>query len=373
MNSCPRIPKENLYADLSYAGSKNKRRQLGGAQQITLIDYIPGIIHLNTAQFQAALLEGYTVEKELGKGGQGKVDLIKLDNPALAEMQLVMKTMKVCSTGSQESSLEIALNEYNVHKILFTAPNVNKGALMNHFIPAFAVGQSTIVDPSLGSIPLYHVFFPYFAGISLGDFLDSYKASGEKINAMQLRKIIDDIEINLRILHSFNIIHRDIKLDNVYLTITRYPDGTSEFTARLIDFGLAVPKGHISNPGTGTEAYLTPLHRLSIGRPIGWRASESNNLYAMSKIEEFLTPIVLPSAMDDTEMDVPDTVDERYAAAMRTIITTARPQIINNIVASAPPRIIPGLQNMSMSNRGGRRIKKTDRRRRHLKRTRRRR
>lgn len=61
-------------------------------------------------------------------------------------------------------------------------------------------------------------------------------------------------------MHEANLIHRDIKMENIMVEVTRKEDGSSELVCKLTDFGFAC----VLDPGSnlsmtlGTPLYMAP-------------------------------------------------------------------------------------------------------------------
>lgn len=72
----------------------------------------------------------------------------------------------------------------------------------------------------------------------------------------------------LEYVHQNNIIHRDIKLENIFLKKI----SNNSYICKIGDFGLARPIGNEENAGTncGTEIYMAP--EILSGKPYGKQA-----------------------------------------------------------------------------------------------------
>jgi serine/threonine-protein kinase len=92
--------------------------------------------------------------------------------------------------------------------------------------------------------------------------LSAYTASGGRVPVAQAIPILHGILAGLAAAHARNVIHRDLKPDNVFLT--RDPSGT--FAVKLLDFGLAKVMDAAGGMGQrtrsgmllGTPAYMSP-------------------------------------------------------------------------------------------------------------------
>ena len=104
----------------------------------------------------------------------------------------------------------------------------------------------------------YFVVMEYCRGGAIVDILRKCKKKSEKIIANILKQLLGA----LAYMHSLNIVHRDIKLDNmVFLNKVDTLEGDQFIPVKIIDFGTAVHCRHRSVHGypiTGTLSYLAP-------------------------------------------------------------------------------------------------------------------
>ena len=84
---------------------------------------------------------------------------------------------------------------------------------------------------SINNFEKYYFIVDYYQGGSLYDYL--YQKS-KKLNERDALKIIKQILEAIAYLHSINIVHRDIKPDNIMLS-----ERDSIENIKLIDFGLS--------------------------------------------------------------------------------------------------------------------------------------
>ena len=174
-------------------------------------------------------LSFYRILKLLGKGSFGKVYMASqvLTNRVVAIKCLDKKEMK------EESRKSKIMHELNMLKSL--------------------AGHSNVIQ-------IYEVFDnrKYFFFVmeyaSGGDLLHLMKKKG-RLDEEQARSIFVQLVRGLKYIHSKNILHRDIKLDNILLTEI---DG--ELKAKICDFGVSryVEEGEVINEQCGTPAYIAP-------------------------------------------------------------------------------------------------------------------
>lgn len=90
-------------------------------------------------------------------------------------------------------------------------------------------------------------------GVSLQQFVKNHGGATRKLSEPQCRRIFKQIAEGLEYIHSLNIAHRDIKLDNILIE-------ESTNMIKIIDFGFSV----ICNPSQrlkifcGTPSYMAP-------------------------------------------------------------------------------------------------------------------
>ena len=97
-----------------------------------------------------------------------------------------------------------------------------------------------------------HIVLEHLKG---GDLFDYLKYRHFKIDEARARDIALQIGKALKYLHSFGIVHRDLKLENIMMT-----DNTSSAVPKLIDFGLAkmIGPNEKANEPFGTLGYVAP-------------------------------------------------------------------------------------------------------------------
>ncbi|QKF93680.1 serine/threonine-protein kinase [Fadolivirus algeromassiliense] len=96
----------------------------------------------------------------------------------------------------------------------------------------------------------YFLIYEYVEGINLYQFINSKDTLDENL----IRNIIIQLTNALQFLHSYNIIHCDLKLDNIVIT--------HDLNIKVIDFDLSIicnnSEGYISNSIFGTMQYIAP-------------------------------------------------------------------------------------------------------------------
>ena len=168
----------------------------------------------------------YRIEKEIADGFYGKV---LLAYSVLAERPVAIKLFeksRITSTGAaQKIQKEIA-----TLKLVSDHPNVCQ------FYETFEDAQ------------FIYVVLEYVAG---GDLASWIKRSG-RLNQNELLQLLRQMINALQLLQSKQLLHRDIKLDNILVT--------NKFEVKLCDFGIAVPIPplQVLTEYVGTPVYLAP-------------------------------------------------------------------------------------------------------------------
>ncbi|CAD8203162.1 unnamed protein product [Paramecium octaurelia] len=97
----------------------------------------------------------------------------------------------------------------------------------------------------------YYLIFDYLEGETLHKYI---KNSGHLMTEPIVRSILQQLLLGIKMCHQQNIIHRDMKLENVVLTKTNKPENI-----KIIDFGLAIFNTQ-NHPFSicGTPGYIAP-------------------------------------------------------------------------------------------------------------------
>jgi serine/threonine protein kinase len=94
-----------------------------------------------------------------------------------------------------------------------------------------------------------------------GSNLLKYVAKKENLKEPLCKRVMKQILEGLNYLHEIGIVHRDIKLDNIMMTVKNDQDFLSDQAVpKIIDFGLAtvVMPDESRTEGFGTIAYCSP-------------------------------------------------------------------------------------------------------------------
>ena len=177
-------------------------------------------------QLAQALAKTHRIERELGRGGMSRVFLAE---------ELALERKVVVKVLSPDLAAEVSVDRFR--------REIQLSAALQHpnIVPLISAG-------TLDTLPYY--IMPYVEGRSLRDAV----AERGPLPIREAVSILRDIVRALAVAHDRNIIHRDIKPDNVMLT---------SGAAMVIDFGVAKA---VSSARRSADANLTGLG-MSIGTP----------------------------------------------------------------------------------------------------------
>jgi serine/threonine protein kinase len=175
----------------------------------------------------------YRVQSLLGRGGMGTV--------YAAVQPVIEKKVAIKVLGTQFSSTPDL-----VRRFVDEARAVNRIGHPN-IIDIFSFGQ--LADGR------YYFVMEYLEGATLGDLLRM-----RQLAAPELAPLLAQVCAALDAAHAKKIVHRDLKLDNVWIAIA--PGG--QMSARLLDFGIAklleIGEGAVTDASAvmGTPHYMSP-------------------------------------------------------------------------------------------------------------------
>ncbi|BGP34960.1 putative serine/threonine-protein kinase iks1 [Rhodotorula toruloides] len=228
--------------------------------------------HLDQSQMNEGYFARFFEEVQLlGKGGQGAVYLVRhvLNGEALG-----LYACKKISVGDSPSYLLSILREVHLLESV-SHPNI---VAYHH---AWLETSSAIPSRFAPQVPTLHILMSYANGGSLAEFIEARRGSREEsargsvgerarhrrkdekeraVHLLRLEDIVtlfEDIVRGLAFLHSKNILHLDLKAENVLL----YWDEDALLpTCQLSDFGSATNDSYHRerHGGSGTLAYTPP-------------------------------------------------------------------------------------------------------------------
>lgn len=180
----------------------------------------------NVADFQTTI-DCYELIECIGKGSFGRVHLAV---QMLTQKHVAIKTIDKTSVALNDRAKKKIENEIEILRI---------ASASRHMVRLLEVFENE-----------NYVFF-VMEYAKKGDLLNYMKSYGV-MPEFRAKNIFFDIILGLEFLHSKNVIHRDIKLDNILLS--------DKFRAKIADFGISKinPPENSLHEQCGTPAYLAP-------------------------------------------------------------------------------------------------------------------
>eukprot|EP00347_Sterkiella_histriomuscorum_P019499 403341396 len=218
---------------------------------------------IKTAVGYATIEDFYEIREDLGRGKFGQV---KLAIHKKTQKKVAVKVIKKKDMNLNE--IELQKREIEVLKIC-QHPNIIR--LLDVF-----------ENPEYIYIVLEHM-----AG---GDLFNYLERREFKITEDKGRSFVHQIASALYYLHSYGIVHRDIKLENILMV-----DQSNESELKLVDFGLSKILGpnETTNDPFGTLSYVAP--EVLLQRPYG----KSVDLWSLGVIIYILLSAMLPFDAED--------------------------------------------------------------------------
>ena len=187
-------------------------------------------------------IEDITLLRLLGKGSYGEVYLSLKQN-----VKKLFATKKVKRKKTDDEMTKYFKNEINILRIL-NHPNIVK-------LEEIKMDENN-----------YYIVMEYINGGELSDYLKNYidkygKPFSEEIVQYLMKQIISA----LIYIHDLNIIHRDLKLENIMVDFDNEKDkeelNMMKAKIKIIDFGFAImlsSKFSLTNSAVGTFMYMDP-------------------------------------------------------------------------------------------------------------------
>ena len=187
-------------------------------------------------------IEDITLLRLLGKGSYGEVYLSLKQNA-----NKPFATKKVKRKKADDEMTKYFKNEINILRIL-NHPNIVK-------LEEIKMDENN-----------YYIVMEYINGGELSDYLKNYidkygKPFSEEIVQYLMKQIISA----LIYIHDLNIIHRDLKLENIMVDFDNEKDkeelNMMKAKIKIIDFGFAImlsSKFSLTNSAVGTFMYMDP-------------------------------------------------------------------------------------------------------------------
>lgn len=252
----------------------------------------------------------YNIERELGRGSYAEIFLARdtLAGPDTPHSQVVIKALNVFLQDDLDADLERTLVE-NFQNEAVALDRVRHPNIISR------LGHGTARD--LNGTIFHYLVIEYMAG---GDL---QKLCREKVLDLQLSmKYIEQVCAGLAHAHRHNVIHRDIKPQNLLLTADRE-------TVKIADFGVA--RVHLSDaPITrvGTNVYAPPEHSpMAVGEDVMTVTSltPAADIYSLAKTIYTLLTCEAPRYYAGQPItDLPLTSrDEEWADELKRVLARA--------------------------------------------------
>ena len=189
------------------------------------------------------ILDQYILEKSLGKGAYGEVYLTKIkgDSKLIATKKL---DKDFCEN---ETTKKYIINEINILKLL-NHPNIVK------FIDLKRTQNH------------YYIMMEYCNGGELSKVLGKYiEKNGKPFPQEIVQHLMKQIIDAFKYIHGKDIMHRDIKLENILLNYDNNEDKESQnlmkANVKIIDFGFAakIDKNELKFTTLGSPINMDPL------------------------------------------------------------------------------------------------------------------
>lgn len=183
-------------------------------------------------------MDKYSAIKNLGSGATGNVDLVK--NEETGQLY-ALKTITLDSLNEKER--ESAISEIHFLKVL-------KGPTLIKSYRSFVEKDRILI------------FMEYAEGGNLADLILSYKINKKKFETNEILNWISQVVLGVMLMHSKNILHRDLKSQNLFLT--------SDGTIKIGDFGISkeLPTlQSLAKTSCGTPYFMPP--EVCKGEPYG--------------------------------------------------------------------------------------------------------
>lgn len=177
----------------------------------------------------------YEINEDIGRG---KFGIVKLGKNKILNSKVAIKTIKKQNLKTKQDQ-ELIKVEIDIMK-LCTHPNVNR--MFEHFENSEYI----------------FIVMEYIQGGDLNKYVRNYY-KGSKNNRLlpedRVAELMKQLAEGLKYLHSYGIIHRDIKPDNIMMT-----DTSPSAKLKIMDFGLSklMHYGEKVVDGFGTLSFVAP-------------------------------------------------------------------------------------------------------------------
>lgn len=198
------------------------------------LDHIPHAYHF--FKIPRVLTKSYIIIDFLGSGASGKVFKIKSKLKEFIQAAKIMSIPVIETTSSQLDKTE-AINEINI------ISKLNNEYILNSTESFFEEDKENH----------YYIILMDYCEFNLRNYLTRNLIIHEKL------KLIKEIAYGVQYLHSKNIIHRDLKQENIFLIKNK----GNKYTSKIGDFGISIlvktgDRTTAKHGQWGTELYMSP-------------------------------------------------------------------------------------------------------------------
>ncbi|CAD8091078.1 unnamed protein product [Paramecium primaurelia] len=188
--------------------------------------------HISNKIFMTGISNFYSSHEQVGTGASCKVILIKDYNTHICYAAKCVSKEYIRKKKTSDR-FDRLVNEIEILRTLNAHPNLIK-------LQELYEGENS-----------YYLIFEYLEGETLHKYI---KNSGHLMTETTVRSILQQLLLGIKMCHQQNIIHRDMKLENVVLTKLNKTENI-----KIIDFGLAI-FNNSKQPFSicGTPGYIAP-------------------------------------------------------------------------------------------------------------------
>ena len=213
--------------------------------------------------------------------------------------------------ASKRTQVYLARDMLSEQKVVIKTPSVNyedDAEYIDHFMHEEWVGKRLSSDHTLKIIsserPRHFLYYvtEYLEGQTLREWMHDHPHATVK----EVRQLIKQIASGLRAMHRLEMIHQDLKPENIFID--------SHGTVKIIDFGSTRIPGfeELSSPLSDEQGFLGTLHYAAAECLRGEKASNRSDIFSLAVIAYEMLTGHLPYGEKDT---VRGTLNHPYLAA----------------------------------------------------------
>ena len=291
-------------------------------------------------EFYKHQIQPELVQKETGKNENNYIQ--DSEKHILGVLNSEFNLIKVIGHGASGAVyLSYSIYDTNIPKTLYAIkvifnrdPNDNEldcevsyVEKMNHknIIKVYGHGYGILQTPPDLTQQVYYIIMEYIDHGSLLTQLGDNMGFGEDLGRLIFAQLLDGLEA----IHNSNIVHRDIKLENIMLS-------GNDYTLKYVDFGFAMEKsyGYLTSY-LGTPNYAAP--EIHLKKPY---LGEYADIFSLG-ITLFITvtgylPFILPIPNDPLYHYIYDVDYVSYWRNRKIKVSPSFMELIDNLIAFDP-------------------------------------